>query len=174
MNFIKQLQQNFNKLPKWLAKIILIMTKFMAFILLWCVIANIGIFLFYKPIHHSPTEFFNICVLKDNKPDWVTLEKQANLPLCQQNYQQIEVGSYYVMDFEKIDNGKNEWQLTTWSDSMGDPFIYRYQIDKQNKITPLWWSKGGMMANVSYWFFALLLSAFIWDIAKKIIKRRVC
>ncbi len=169
MNFIQQLQQNFNKLPKWLTKI----TKFMAFILLWSVIANISIFFFYQPTHHVPTEFFNICVLKDNKPDWVILEKRDNLPLCQQNYQNIQVDTYAFMDFEKIDNNNNEWQLTTWSDSMGDPFIYHYQIDKQQKIIPLWWSYGGMMVKASYWFFALLLSAFFWDISKKMIKRKL-
>ncbi len=175
MDFIENLQQKLNKLPKWLSKIILALLKFVTFILLWYILTKISIFFLYKPRHYPiHKETFNVCVLKDNKPNWSTLENSRNFPLCQKNYKNVQVGTYYWIDFEKIDNDNNEWQLTTWNDSMGDPFIYRYQINNKqiNKVKPLWWSFGGMMIKVSYAFFALLLSAIVWDIVKKIIKKR--
>lgn len=117
-----------------------------------------------KPKQLPPTDYFNVCVMENNTPNWITIKKiTATQTICTQplDYRFPDLGS---MHLRLLPN--QIWELETWGDSMGDPFIYRYQIDNQGKITPINWEYGGMMTRVMAYFGAIFITTFIWKIGK--------
>lgn len=148
-------------------KILTAFKKFASFILVWAII---GFMLsFDKPKPKTPSEYFNICVIKNQTPINIELKDHTGEPLCNTPLKNIPMNNP-VFHFH-LNNIDNEWEMTTFTDSMADPFIYRYKIEN-NKAIPLWYNFGGnawKMSVVVFEFFgAVLLLSII-----KVIKNRL-
>ncbi|SSY79708.1 hypothetical protein [Alysiella crassa] len=111
-----------------------------------------------------PSDYFNVCVMENNTPNLLTIKKiKTTQTVCTQplDYDFPHFGS---MHLRLLPN--QIWELETWRDSMGDPAIYRYQIDNQGKITPINWEYGGMMMRVMAYIWAIFITTFIWKFGK--------
>lgn len=151
------------------------LAKFLAFMLIWTILANLYIFL--NPPNQIPIEkpyqkeLFNICVIKDGKPSFSVLNGlPANSQFCQQPIEHIQgLNEFSYGHLDKLDN---EWQLTRYGDSMADPFVYRYRIEN-NQVIPLWYSyNGGFVLHFTAWLFALFATTIIHAILNRIIQRK--
>lgn len=147
--------------------------RFLAFILLWIVLANIYILLNPpKPIaikEPYQKENFNVCIIKEGKPSFEIVKLlPPNPQFCQQPIKHIQrFNEAFYGSLEKVDN---DWELTEYGDSMADPFVYCYRIEG-NQVIPLWYSYGG---GFVLHFTAGIISFFLTLIIYAIIKRVSC
>lgn len=151
------------KIPKPLA-------KFLGFMLIWTILANLIVVL-TPPDYHKPNEFFNVCVMEQNKPKTVIIKELPHSPIfCQQPYHHVEGNQpWFYFSLKSIDN---QWEITQYNDSMADPFVYRYRIEN-NQIIPLWYHYGsGFLLHFSAWLFALFATMVIHAILNRVIQRK--
>lgn len=136
-------------------KVLTAFKKFLSFILVWVVISFL--LSFDKPQPKTPSEYFNICVIKNQTPINIDLKEHKDEPFCDTPLKNIPMNNP-VFHFH-LDNIDNEWEMTTFTDSMADPFVYRYKIEN-GKAIPLWWNYGGnawKMSVVVGGFFGAVL-----------------
>lgn len=144
--------------------------KFCVFIAIWAVLANVLIFFNPTPRHnYDPAQkSFLICTLKDGKPIAMLFdERKPEEPLCQQPYDRNDFAdtAYYTY---QLDKKADEWQFTSYTDSMSDPWIFYYRIEN-NQVIPVWYTYGGIMLAISWWTASLFFTAIIYAIGRRVI-----
>lgn len=159
------------KLPKPLA-------KFLGFMLIWTILANLYIVL-NPPKHRPISKLFSICILQDNQPQRIYLNDFKGQPLCQTPFSNVNNGNAgYYFDMQKIAQitpTLTEWEMISIEDSPADPFVYRYQIDssvRPAKPIALWETRDGWAVIMMGWTFALFATTIIHAILNRIIQRR--
>lgn len=153
--------------------------RYFLFILGWCILA-IAFSWFFQPKPKPVSNLFYVCVMQDNEP---TIMQSKDIPtsnpaakLCQQPYNQNFNNSVYRMEFDKIKASdqnaqRQEWQLKTWTDSIGDPYVFRYEVDTAGKVYPLWYTYGGWSSKLMAWIYALIAMTILWKIFSSIGKK---
>lgn len=135
---------------------------------LYLMIAQI-LFFNMQPKAIQPNEYFRVCVLENGVPDtFIIKDIKPNQTVCTQELDH-NFPSYGSMHLRQLPN--QVWELETWGDSMGDPFIYRYHIDNQGKIMPLNWAYGGMMSRIIAYVWAVGITAILWKLGKFLINK---
>lgn len=155
--------------PFFASKFLIFPIKVIGFLVLW--ICFHKVLSLVNPIEKlSPNEFFRVCIIENNKPQLFLLsEIDSTQQLCQTNMTtDKEVNYVQYTSFKKVDN---DWELTNYSDSMLDPWVYRYHIEN-NKITPLWYTNNGNMHNSINTLISFISSLFFYKTLKKFISRK--
>lgn len=121
-----------------------------------------------KPKPRTPNEFFNICVIKNEQPINLILKEYKGELLCDTPLNNVPMNNP-IFHFH-LDNIDNEWELTTFSDSMADPFVYRYKIEN-HQVIPLWYHFGGNSGKMSVVVFGFFMTLILLSAVKVVRKR---
>lgn len=142
----------------------------MTFIACWVIITKILILL-NPPKHRTPDSMFSVCIIENDLPRVKSLDNLKDTDTLCRKKMTSDTSVNYV-DYNAIKPVGNEWEVLNYSDSLADPFVYRYRIEN-NQVIPLWYS----YHDTDIWrslsgFWALLLALIIFSVVKKISKNK--
>lgn len=135
--------------------------KIIFFILAW--IMTGGILSLNKPMPKQPNEHFYICVMQNQQPINILFKDYKNESFCETELKSIPMKNpHFYFHLNQIND---EWEMTTFTDSMADPFIYRYKIENY-KAVPLWYNYGERVWYLSIVIISLFLTTLFFQAYK--------